>query len=45
MHWAGAEGFWANNFPFAEFTDTPHTRTLHLSYGPPSDNHFTTYRL
>ena len=23
----------------------PHTRTLHLSYGPPTNNHFTTYRL
>ena len=23
----------------------PHTRTLHLSYGPPTHNHFTTYRL
>ena len=23
----------------------PHTRTLHLSYGPPTSNHFTTYRL
>ena len=23
----------------------PHTQTLHLSYGPPSNNHFTTYRL
>ena len=22
----------------------PHTRTLHLSYGPPSDNHFVTYK-
>ena len=24
---------------------TPHTRSLHISYGPPSANHFTTYRL
>ena len=23
----------------------PHTQILHLSYGPPSNNHFTTYRL
>ena len=23
----------------------PHTQTLHLSYGPPANNHFTTYRL
>ena len=23
----------------------PRTQTLHLSYGPPSNNHFTTYRL
>ena len=23
----------------------PHTRTLHLSYGPPTNNHFTAYRL
>ncbi len=23
----------------------PHTQTLHLSYGPSSNNHFTTYRL
>ena len=23
----------------------PHTQTLHLSHGPPSNNHFTTYRL
>ncbi|MDE0131390.1 MAG: hypothetical protein OXM62_05935 [bacterium] len=24
---------------------TPHTQTLHLSYGPPSNDRFTTYRL
>ena len=23
----------------------PHTQTVHLSYGPPTNNHFTTYRL